>query len=365
MMLIELRVLTGMGVKDATAQKYLGRLNEVLPEHAIDTPLRVAHFLAQVVMESARFQAVEENLNYSAERLLQVFKTHFTAAQAQQYAHNPEKIGNRVYADRLGNGNEASGDGYRYRGRGLIQLTGKYNYGELRKFLAKQEPSKPDVVATPDLVASTYAVDSAVFFWTMRNINAKADNDDINAVTKAVNGSTRGVDARRALLDKAKALLAVDVPKLDPVTDFVSAQTLNLRATAGTSGAVLGKLSSETPVQRLAGVTPVTADGFTWVQLRAVPGIEVVTGWVADEYLTAAPTLENPTHMVAVSSVLRMRRGPTTASEVVAELANGTEVEVGPDPPVAADGFRWVATKAVQSGVLVTGFVADEFLVAK
>ncbi len=366
MALIDQAVLTGMGVKAATAEKYLPRLNQVLPEHGIDTPLRVAHFLAQIVLESARFEAVVENLSYSGPRLWQVFKSHFSSeAEADQFAHQPEKIGNRVYANRLGNGNEASGDGYRYRGRGLIQLTGKANYASFRSFLDKQEPSKPDVVGDPDLVASTYAVDSAVFFWSMRNINALADLDDINAVTKAVNGSTRGVDARAALLAKAKALLDVKVPQLDAVTDFVKATTLNLRGGPSTAAAVVAALADGAPVDRVGGTAPVDADGFYWVQVKAVSGADIVQGFVAAQFLDPAPTLTSVTHVVSVSTVLRMRSEPTTSAAVVAELPDGTPVEATSTTPVSADGFDWLPIDVVLQGVLKQGYVAEQFLQAR
>src|SRR5512135_482328 len=121
-------ILTELGVTAARADRYLPDLQALLPQHGIDTPLRVAHFLAQVLHESGLLRIVEENLNYSAEGLRRVFPKYFTAAQAQGYARQPQAIANRVYGSRLGNGDEASGDGYRYRGRGLIQLTGKANY---------------------------------------------------------------------------------------------------------------------------------------------------------------------------------------------------------------------------------------------
>jgi putative chitinase len=119
-MLLTKELLTHMGVSATNANKYLHALNVELPAAQINTPLRVAHFLAQVLFESDRFRAVEENLNYSVERLPQVWPSRFSAANAARYSHNPERLANNVYADRNGNGDEASGDGYRYRGRGLI-----------------------------------------------------------------------------------------------------------------------------------------------------------------------------------------------------------------------------------------------------
>ena len=120
--------LLELGVRSDRADKYLEALNQTLQMGGINTPLRITHFLAQVLHESAKLRWVEENLNYSEEALLRVFGKYFTQAQARRYARKPRLIGSRVYANRMGNGNEASGDGYRYRGRGLIQLTGKNNY---------------------------------------------------------------------------------------------------------------------------------------------------------------------------------------------------------------------------------------------
>ncbi len=362
MVLIQESVLTGMGVKAATAEKYLARLNEVLPQHGIDTPLRVAHFLAQVVMESARMEAVVENMNYSAKRLLQVFGKRFTAAEAEKFAHHPEMIGNRVYANRLGNGDEASGDGFRYRGRGLIQLTGKGHYIDLRSFLATSDPAKPDVVANPDLVASNYAVDSAVFYWTKRNINPLADADDVAAVTKAVNGATHGLDARKALLDKAKALLGGDLPDLEPITHFVTASQLNLRSAPSTSSTVVGSLGRGAGVQR-AGDSATEADGQTWFQVKAVVGFQIASGFVASSFLEAAPTID-ATHTVSVNTFLTLRAGPSTSAATVAELSNGTPVQVLPGTEVTADGHTWAQVKVLRAGQVVEGFVATAFLKA-
>ena len=154
--------LLELGVSAARVDRYLPDLRALLPEHDIDTPLRLAHFLAQVLHESGLLRIVEENLNYSAEGLRRIFPRYFTPAQAQRYARQPQAIASRVYGGRLGNGDEASGDGWRFRGRGLIQLTGRDNYRALADWLAD------DVVAAPDSVAARYAVHGAVFYWTRR-----------------------------------------------------------------------------------------------------------------------------------------------------------------------------------------------------
>ncbi len=130
----------------------------------ITTPLRLAHFLAQCAHESGQFKVLSENLNYSAQRLRQIFPSRFPDdATANAYAHQREKIGSRVYANKIGNGNEASGDGYKFRGRGYIQLTGKSNYTAFSNFI-----NDPTVLANPDLVATKYPLASAAFFFNSK-----------------------------------------------------------------------------------------------------------------------------------------------------------------------------------------------------
>ena len=163
-------------------------------EFAITTNLRLAHFLAQCALESTGFTATVENLNYSAQRLLQVFPKYFKNVDVNAYARNPQKIGSRVYANRMGNGDEASGDGFKFRGRGYIQLTGKNNYTSFSKFVGE------DCVANPDLVATKYPLASAAFFFNSNNIWAicdrGADDATVTSVTKAVNGGTHGLAER-------------------------------------------------------------------------------------------------------------------------------------------------------------------------
>ena len=163
-------------------------------EFGITTNLRLAHFLAQCALESTGFTATVENLNYSAQRLLQVFPKYFRNVDPAAYAHNPAKIGSRVYANRMGNGDEASGDGFKFRGRGYIQLTGKNNYTSFSTFVGE------DCVADPDLVATKYPLASAAFYFNSNNIWAicdrGADDGTVTSVTKAVNGGTTGLSER-------------------------------------------------------------------------------------------------------------------------------------------------------------------------
>lgn len=167
-------------------------LNEILPEYGIDTPQRVAAFLAQCAHESGGFVFLKENLNYRAASLRKVFPKYFpTDELAAQYANKPEAIANRVYANRMGNGPEESGDGWRYCGRGLIQLTGKDNY---TFFAASLEI--PIEEAAEYLETFEGAVQSACFFWEQNNLNQWADKGDILTLTKRINGGTIGLEDR-------------------------------------------------------------------------------------------------------------------------------------------------------------------------
>ena len=167
-------------------------LAQCLPDYEINTPQRVAAFLAQTAHESGGYRAIKENLNYKAESLMKVFKKYFPdAATAQRYAHNQEMIANRVYGNRMGNGPEESGDGYRYCGRGLIQLTGKSNY---QSFADSLEISVED--ASEYLATFEGAVQSACWFWENNNLNQWADKGDIVMLTKKINGGTIGLEDR-------------------------------------------------------------------------------------------------------------------------------------------------------------------------
>ncbi len=172
---------------------------QMIPDTAakfeINTPLRLAHFLAQCGHESGGFRATQENLNYSAKGLMGIFKKYFpTEALAKQYERKPEMIASKVYADRMGNGNEASKEGYKFRGRGYIQLTGKANYTAFGKAIGE------DMVANPDKVASHYALLSAAWFFHKNGLHKMADGGATDAVvtsiTKRVNGGTIGLADR-------------------------------------------------------------------------------------------------------------------------------------------------------------------------
>ena len=167
-------------------------ISSILPEYEINTPQRVAAFLAQCAHESGGFVFLKENLNYKAPSLRKVFPKYFPDdATASAYANKPERIANRVYANRMGNGDESSGDGWRYCGRGLIQLTGKDNYTFFAASL-----DIPVEEASEYLQTFEGAVQSACFFWEQNNLNKWADSGDILTLTKRINGGTIGLEDR-------------------------------------------------------------------------------------------------------------------------------------------------------------------------
>jgi putative chitinase len=173
----------------------IAQIPGVMENFGVNTPLRLAHFLAQCGHESGGFRLTQENLNYSAKGLMGTFKKYFpTQALADAYARQPQKIANKVYGGRMGNGLEASGEGYKFRGRGYIQLTGKQNYTAFD--LAVED----DILANPDLVSSKHALSSAAWFWKKNGLNLIADTGSsaevVTKITKRVNGGTIGLPDR-------------------------------------------------------------------------------------------------------------------------------------------------------------------------
>jgi putative chitinase len=179
-------------------------LAEACAEWGIDTPLRLAAFLAQIAHESGQLRALVENLNYSAEALLRVFPRHFDETQAVAYARQSQRIGSRVYANRMGNGDESSGDGWRYRGRGLIQVTGKTNYAACGTALGLDLIDQPELLEQPGPAAR-----SAGWFWHSHDLNRPADARDIETITRRINGGLTGLDDRKAHYARACAALEV------------------------------------------------------------------------------------------------------------------------------------------------------------
>jgi putative chitinase len=173
----------------------IAMIPDTASKFGINTPLRLAHFLAQCGHESGGFRATQENLNYSAKGLMGIFKKYFpNASLAAQYERKPAKIAAKVYGGRMGNGNEASGEGYKFRGRGYIQLTGKENYTAFGKSIGE------DILSNPDVVSSKYALLSAAWFFSKNGLHKMADSGASDAVvtqiTKRVNGGTIGLPDR-------------------------------------------------------------------------------------------------------------------------------------------------------------------------
>jgi putative chitinase len=166
----------------------------VMEKFQINTPLRLAHFLAQCGHESGNFKAVQENLNYSADGLKKIFPKYFPGNLSESYARNPEKIASKVYGGRMGNGDESTKEGFKFRGRGYIQLTGKSNYTAFAKSIGE------DTISNPDLVATKYPLASAAWFFSKNGLNSiadkGADSATVTAVTKRVNGGTIGLADR-------------------------------------------------------------------------------------------------------------------------------------------------------------------------
>lgn len=173
----------------------IAQIPDTASKFNITNTLRLAHFLSQCAHESGGFRSVKENMNYSAKGLLGVFGKYFNSTTAEQYQRNQEMIGSRVYANRMGNGDESSKEGFKFRGRGYIQLTGKNNYTRFGKFIGE------DLLSNPDLVATKYPLASAAFFFDSNNLwsicDKGATEDVVKLVTRRVNGGTIGLEDRQ------------------------------------------------------------------------------------------------------------------------------------------------------------------------
>lgn len=198
---------------NADAAAWADAAMEILPKYEINTPNRIAGFFAQCGHESMNFTALSENLNYRAETLEKLFSKYFSKAgrNAADYAKQPEKIANVIYANRMGNGDTASGEGYLFRGRGVIQLTGKDNYSA---FASSIKMSLPDVIEY--VQTKKGALESACWYWNSRKLNMACDEGDIVKMTKLVNGGTIGLEDRRKHYEQALAVLGGSVPA--PIT---------------------------------------------------------------------------------------------------------------------------------------------------
>lgn len=193
------KILTG----NTHIKEWCDALNKFFPTYGINSIKEQAAFIAQCAHESRNFTALQEDLHYSAASLTRVWPQRFPPAIAAQYAMNPEKIANRAYGGRLGNGPEETGEGWKYRGQGLIQLTGKSNQENFAKTIGKKIEDMPAYLATFD-----GAVESACWFWKTHNLNTLAQSDNIDAISKAINGGTIGLEERRKNYNKILPILS-------------------------------------------------------------------------------------------------------------------------------------------------------------
>jgi putative chitinase len=251
---------------NADAAAWADAAMEILPKYEINTPNRIAGFFAQCGHESMNFTVLSENLNYRAETLEKLFSKYFSKAgrNAADYAKQPEKIANVIYAGRMSNGDTASGDGYRFRGRGVVQLTGRDNYTQFGKSVGMSPEQVIDYVTT-----KKGALESACWYWNSRNINAACDANDITKMSKLVNGGTIGIDDRRKHYEAALAVLGGAVPA--PIT--------NAEAIPG----VLKKGSTGEAVKRMQAELGLEADGsFGPATETAVKKWQAANGLAAD-----------------------------------------------------------------------------------
>lgn len=206
--MITVHVLVSIGARYDRAALYVAPLQIAAKRYGIDTPARVACWLGQLSHESGRFTTVVENLYYSADRLARVWPARYADgvggpnATAQRIAKHPQDIANLTYADRLGNGSAGSGDGWRYRGRGLIQITGRTNYSGCGDALGLDLLARPDLLEQP-----LYAALSAGWYWHQAGLNKAADRLDIASITRSINGGAHGLLERIELTNKALAAL--------------------------------------------------------------------------------------------------------------------------------------------------------------
>lgn len=300
------------------ADRWTTPLNAALSLWHIDTPQRAAMFLAQVAHESGGFRTLVESLHYSATRLLQVWPTRFTPTDAAAMAFNEQAIANRAYGGRLGNGPEDSGDGYAFRGRGLIQLTGRDNYTRCGAALGLDLVGHPELLEQP-----IYAAQSAGWFWSTRGCNELADAGDYLGITKRINGGTNGQADRETWLATVRAVLGVvregrDQPMPAPPKGMPSNQpggTMGGLAAAGLIGQLLQTVVSVfQPVARAkveAAAGKVTDAAGAKVLADGLMGVlQQVTGLADPVQATAAvtaPTDEGRAKLAAVEQQAVMR----------------------------------------------------------
>ena len=240
------------------AGSWYDSLQKFLPKYNIDTALRVAAFYAQCAHESGEFTTTSENLNYSADGLNKIFAKYFVNAgrDAGPYARQPEKIANVVYANRMGNGDIASGDGWKYRGRGLIQTTGHDNYSAFAKSMGMTIDQAIAYIETKD-----GAVESACWFWTKNNLNNLADTSNLTAMTKVINGGNNGLSDRVEHYNRILGILNGKVVETAPQTSSVTLKV-------GSTGQDVMRLQTALGLKADGNFGPATKDAVMKFQLK-------------------------------------------------------------------------------------------------
>lgn len=194
--------LKQIGVSSTISDIWVKPLNDTFEKYQINTILRRHHFLAQILHESSMLREVVESLNYSAAGLMKEFPTHFNSQNVVSYNKQPAKIASRVYALRMGNGDEASGDGWKFKGRGCLQITGKSMYHLCGTAIGIDLDTHPELLESPE-----YAAESAGWFWSVHSLNALADANNIIGITRKINGGENGLQDREAILAKLKTVI--------------------------------------------------------------------------------------------------------------------------------------------------------------
>jgi putative chitinase len=264
--MITLQQFSAMIPTNKKPETWYENVVDMFNKYDITTPLRIAGFMAQCAHESADFTALEENLNYREETLNKVFPRYFGPGKrnAAEYARQPEKIANYVYMDEFRSakgamGNTKPGDGWRFRGRGIKQLTGRNNYTAFGKSVGMTAEEAAEYVATPK-----GALESACWFWATNNIDRFADADDILGMTKKINGGTIGLDDRTSRYTRAKGILGGNVsvaPAKSQVTDAVTQKSAPAKA-APTAARTLRRGMEGEDVKKMQQVLGVDADGI-------------------------------------------------------------------------------------------------------
>jgi putative chitinase len=266
---------------NSEAEEWFIAMNTVLPKWDINSVERVSGFLSQCAHESNNFRSIVENLNYSAVQLNKVFSKYFARAgrDAKQFERQPEKIANIVYANRLGNGNSESGEGWKFRGRGLIQLTGKTNYSN---FASYKKMSLDEVISY--LQTKEGALESACWFWNSRNINRAADSRDIKTITKLVNGGENGLADRTEKWERALVIFG----------SSASSSTNNNTKTVARPSRTLRRGDRGSDVKSLQEKLKIAADGIFGVNTE-----NSLRSWQVNNGLT-------PTGVASESTLVRM-----------------------------------------------------------